>query len=277
MASESGPFLAALASLAWIAALALLTWGASLARRDASLIDRVWPVFIAGAALVDFVCLPASGTRGPIILALTLAWGLRLCVHITRRNWGHPEDRRYRQIRARNQPNFGIKSLFLIFGLQTVLAWVVSAPILAGMAGTRPLGLLDAAGLIVTAFGIAFEAISDAQLASFRADPAHAGEVLERGLWRYSRHPNYFGEACVWWGLWLLALGGAGVAGVWSAVSPLLMTVLLIKVSGVALLEKDISEGRPAYRDYVVRTRAFVPGPPRRTTPPAPRRTDGSA
>jgi steroid 5-alpha reductase family enzyme len=269
MLEGTGPFGAALAALALIAVLAVLTWCASLARSDASLADRMWPVFIGGAALVYFLCLPGSGVRAAGILVLVLAWGLRLAVYITHRNWGHGEDRRYRQMRARNQPNFGIKSLYLVFGLQTALAWIVTAPILAGMAGTRPLGLVDAIGLAVAAFGVAFEAVGDAQLASFRADPAHAGRVLDSGLWRYTRHPNYFGEACVWWGLWLMALGAAGGAGAWSAISPLLMTLLLVKVSGVALLEKDIAESRPAYRDYVSRTRAFLPGPPRRPGPPA--------
>jgi len=269
MANAIDPVRAALLALAWIAALALLTWCASLARRDASLIDRMWAVFIAGAALVDFLCLPATGARAGFMLALVLAWGTRLSVYITRRNWGHGEDRRYRQIRARNQPHFWIKSLYLVFGLQAILAWIVSAPIYAGMAGTRPLGLLDAAGFILTTFGILFETVGDAQLAAFRADPAHAGMVMDRGLWRYTRHPNYFGETCVWWGLWLIALGAAGSGGAWSAISPLLMTLLLLKVSGVALLEKNIAEGRPAYRDYVARTSPFVPGRPKRQAPPA--------
>jgi steroid 5-alpha reductase family enzyme len=229
----------------------------------------MWAVFIACAALVYYLCLPASGARADGILALVLAWGVRLGVYITRRNWGHGEDRRYQQIRARNQPNFAIKSLYLIFGLQTTLAWIVSAPVLVGLAGTRPLGMFDAVGLTLTVFGIAFEAVGDAQMASFRAKSTNAGEVMDRGLWRYTRHPNYFGEACVWWGLWLTALGGAGRDGVWSVISPLLMTILLLKVSGVSLLEKHLAEHRPAYRDYIARTRAFVPGPPKRRAPPS--------
>ena len=114
------------------------------------------------------------------------------------------------------------------------------------------------------AFGIGFEAIADAQMSRFKADPSHRGRVMDRGLWRYSRHPNYFGEACVWWGMWLMALGAAGLGGAWSVVSPLLMTWLLLRVSGVRLLEADIGHRRPAYRDYIARTNAFVPGPVRR-------------
>ena len=253
----------AIAGLALIALLALLTWFASLARHDASLVDRTWAVFIAGAAVVYALMLPATSTRSLWVLGLAIAWAVRLAVFITRRNWGHGEDRRYRDIRARNQPNFGFKSLYLVFGLQTLLAWAVSTPLLVGLAGSRPFGWLDVVGIAVVAFGLVFEAVGDAQMVRFKADPRNQGRVMDRGLWRYTRHPNYFGETCVWWGFWLTALGGAGFGGAWSIVSPILMTVLLLKVSGVSLLEKDIVERRPAYRDYIARTNAFVPGRPR--------------
>ncbi len=255
----------ALAALAAICALSLATWTVSVARRDASLVDRMWPVFIAAAALVFWIRLPAAGPRATLVLVLVLAWALRLGIYITRRNWGHGEDRRYQAIRARNEPGFAFKSLYLVFALQALLAWIVSAPVLVGMAGARPFGVPDAIGAAVAAFGLAFEAIGDAQMGRFKADAAHRGQVMDRGLWRYTRHPNYFGEACFWWGLALMALAGAGLAGAWCLVSPLLMTVLLLEVSGVRLLEKDIVERRPAYRDYVARTPAFIPGPPRPT------------
>ena len=269
---ESSPLLrVALSGLALIAALAVLTWLASVVRRDVSLVDRTWSVFIAGAAIVYALMLPAPGERGLWMLALVVAWASRLAVFITRRNWGHGEDRRYQEIRARNQPNFAFKSLYLVFALQALLAWTVSAPFFAGMSSrltnAPPLGWLDAAGMAVAAFGIVFEAIADAQMAIFKNDPNNKGQVMDRGVWRYTRHPNYFGETCVCWGFWLTALGGAGWGGVWSVVSPLLMTVLLLKVSGVSLLEKDIGERRPAYRDYIARTNAFVPGWPRRQGP----------
>lgn len=261
MNAPIGFSIAALA-LTSTALLAALTWLASLRRDDVSLVDRMWPVMIASGALVCYVSWPASSARANWMLVLVLAWGLRLCAYVTRRNWGHGEDRRYRQIRARNQPNFRVKSLYLVFGLQAVLAWIVAAPFLVGMSGTRPLGVLDAIGIAFAAFGLVFEAVGDAQMARFKADPTHAHQVMDRGLWRYTRHPNYFGEACVWWGLWLIAVAGAGIAAAWwSVVSPLLMTVLLLKVSGVSLLEQDIGERRPAYRDYIARTNAFIPGP----------------
>jgi len=260
----TAPLTVALDALAAVAALSLATWVVSVARRDASLVDRMWPVFIAAAALVCWRSLPSAGVRGDAMLALVLAWAVRLGAYITRRNWGHGEDRRYQAIRARNEPGFAWKSLYLVFALQAVLAWIVAAPFLVGMASGRPFAVLDAIGAATSAFGIAFEAVGDAQMARFKAGAANRGHVMDRGLWRYTRHPNYFGEACVWWGLALMALSGAGVAGAWCLLSPLLMTVLLLKVSGVSLLEKDIGERRPAYRDYVERTPAFFPGPPRR-------------
>ena len=253
----------AFAGLALIAGLGFLTWIASVLRHDASLVDRTWSIFIVSAAAVYFALLPAPGPRGAWMLALALAWALRLSLYITARNWGHGEDRRYREIRARNEPNFAFKSLYLVFALQAFLAWTVSAPFFAGMAGARPLGALDLIGLALAAFGIVFEAIGDAQMSRFKADAANKGQVMDRGVWRYTRHPNYFGETCIWWGFWLVALGGAGWGGAWAIVSPILMTVLLLKVSGVSLLEKDIGERRPAYRDYIARTNAFFPGPPR--------------
>ena len=254
----------ALGGLALIAGLALLTWLASVVQRDASLVDRMWSLMIAGPTIVYAVQTSWSSPRAIAVLALVLAWGVRLSAFITWRNWGHGEDRRYQEIRARNEPHFALKSLYLIFALQMVLAWIVSAPTLAALVGKHAFGLLDGAGIAVALVGFLFEAIGDAQMAAFKGDPANKGQVMDRGLWRYTRHPNYFGETCFWWGIWLIALGAGGAAAIWTVLSPLLMTVLLLKVSGVALLEKDIGERRPAYRDYIARTNAFIPGPPRR-------------
>ncbi|WP_077001131.1 DUF1295 domain-containing protein [Variovorax sp. KK3] len=257
----------AASGLALALGISLLTWFASLARRDASLADRVWSLMIVGPGLLYLALRPGMPARDLTMAVLGAAWALRLGLYVTWRNWGHGEDRRYRAIRERNEPNFAWKSVYLVFGLQGVLAWLVSAPFLAAAGSPRPFGWLDVAGVALAAFGIVFEAVGDAQLARFKADPAHEGRVMDRGLWRYTRHPNYFGEACVWWGLWLMALGAAGAGGLWTLVSPLLMTALLLKVSGVSLLEKDIGERRPAYRDYIERTSAFVPAPPRRAPP----------
>ncbi|MDW8374013.1 MAG: DUF1295 domain-containing protein, partial [Planctomycetota bacterium] len=180
---------------------------------------------------------------------------------LTWRNWGAPEDRRYAAIRARHEPGFAWKSAYLVFGLQALLAAVIGMPLLAALSGGGALGALDCAGLALWLIGFGCETIADWQLARFRAVPENRDKVLEAGLWRYSRHPNYFGEALLWWGFFLFAVA-AGAA--WTVFAPALMTFLLLKVSGVALLERDIHERRPAYRDYVARTPAFVPWRPRR-------------
>ena len=254
----------AFGGLALIAVLALLTWIASVVHHDASLVDRMWSLMIAGAAIVYAVETSWTSARAVATLALVVAWGARLAAYITWRNRGHGEDRRYQEIRARNQPHFALKSLYLIFVLQMLLAWIVSAAPLAALTGGAAFGMLDVVGIAVALAGFLFEAIGDAQMAAFKGDPSNKGQVMDRGLWRHTRHPNYFGETCFWWGLWLVALAAGGAAAIWTVLSPLLMTVLLLKVSGVALLEKDIVERRPAYRDYVARTNAFVPGLPRR-------------
>lgn len=255
----------ALAGLAAALVLALGGWLASLAYADASLADRLWPWLIVAPALV-YAGISDGGakTLATGALALVLIWALRLSAFITVRNWGRGEDRRYRVMRARHEPGFAWKSGYLVFGLQALLAWVVSAPLLAmtGSLSGETVGVLGVAGLLLAAFGIGFEAIADAQLARFKAASGSKGRVMDRGLWRYSRHPNYFGEACVWWGMFLVASAAGGPAALWSIVSPLLMMFLLLRVSGVKLLEADLASRHPAYRDYVARTSAFIPMPP---------------
>ena len=152
-------------------------------------------------------------------------------------------------------------------GMQALILWIVAAPLLAGQSSGTPdhLTAADFAGSAVWLLGFAFEAVGDAQLAAFRADPANAGKVLSTGLWRFTRHPNYFGDALIWWGLFVIATSVPG--GGWTAFSPILMTVLLVRVSGVALLEESLRETRPGYSDYVARTSAFIPWPPRRRRP----------
>lgn len=249
-----------LTALPALAALGLIAWAIATVRRNAGLVDVFWSLFLLVAAGVYAVVGFSLAARGWLTLAIVTAWSLRLSAYLAARNWNAPEDRRYRAIRARNEPGFALKSLYLVFGLQAVLAWLISAPLAAAIGSTRPLGVLELIGAALAVFGIAFEALSDAQLARFKSNPANAGRVLDRGLWRYSRHPNYFGEFCVWWGLYAIA---AGAGGWWTLFSPLLMSVLLLRVSGVALLERDIGDRRPAYRSYVTRTNAFFPGRPR--------------
>jgi steroid 5-alpha reductase family enzyme len=228
-----------------------VTWALSVVKKDASLVDSVWSLMIVGSGLA----------YGPSwVLALAALWAVRLCVYITWRNWGEAEDRRYQAIRRRNEPGFALKSLYLVFLFQATLAWIVSAPLLATAGARMPGSWLELAGALLAVLGIAFETLADWQVARWRVQRPSPSAVLDRGLWRYSRHPNYFGEFCVWWGFGLVAVA----AGAWWALaSPLLMTLLLLRVSGVALLEKDLVGRKPAYRDYAARTNAFLPGPRR--------------
>ena len=247
----------------WFTALGALCivavggWLLSLPLRNVSLVDSLWSLKFLLCGLVYAGLSAASGPRTTLLLVLLALWALRLAGHITWRNRGHGEDRRYQAIRRNNEPGFAGKSLYIVFGLQAVLAWVISLPLLAAANSTRPLGLLDVVGTGLWLLGFAFEAGGDLQLARFKADPANAGRVMDRGCWRYTRHPNYFGDFCVWWGFYALALSAGGW---WSIAGPLLMSALLMKVSGVTLLEKDIGERRPAYADYIRRTPAFFPG-----------------
>jgi steroid 5-alpha reductase family enzyme len=248
-------------ALGLVAALSFATWLVSLWRRDVSIVDGMWPVFIASAGILYAVKAAELGAVVVVALALLGTWAVRLCLHITVRNHGQPEDRRYQKIRANNQPHFEFKSLYIVFGFQAVLAWIVALPFLAMAQDARALGVLEALGALLAAFGIVFEAVADWQLERFKKNADSRGRVLGTGLWRYSRHPNYFGECCVWWGFGLMAIG---TGAWWVLASPLLITVLLLKVSGVSLLERDIAERRPEYARYVGETNAFVPGPRRR-------------
>ncbi len=241
-------------------ALALCGWAWSFARRNVNVVDSLWALFFVAAATAYAGAADATGPRAALLLALVALWAARLSTYLAIRNHGEQEDRRYQAIRARNQPGFGWKSLYLVFGLQALLAWIIAFPLFAAIGSPAPLNAIDAAGIALFGFGLAFEAIADWQLARFKADAANAGRVMDRGLWRYTRHPNYFGEACVWWGIWLVA---AAAGAWWTLFAPLLMSFLLLRVSGVALLERDIGERRPAYREYAARTNAFFPGPRR--------------
>ncbi len=249
-----------LLGLAIAASAAVATWAVSLCKRDVSIIDAIWSLLFVAMACAYAWGGQGAAPRARLLLALVTVWAARLSLHIVRRSAGAGEDRRYQAIRARNEPHFALKSLYLVFLLQAVLAWIVSLPLYAALAAGGRLGILDALGAILWLAGFVFEAGGDRQLARFRADPANRGRVLDRGLWRYTRHPNYFGDFCLWWGYYLIACGAGGW---WSLPGPLLMSLLLMRVSGVTLLERDIGARRPEYAEYVRRTNAFFPGPPR--------------
>jgi steroid 5-alpha reductase family enzyme len=263
MASWS-PFWLALGALL---ALMTLVWLLSLARRDASIVDVFWGVGFVLAAWIYAAGSPASTPRGVLAAALATLWGLRLSLHILWRSRGRGEDYRYRAMRERDPAGFPRRSLLSVFWLQAALLWAISAPLFqAQRPGPDALTGLDWLGLALFALGFLFEAVGDLQLARFRRDPGNAGRVLDRGLWRYTRHPNYFGDAMVWWGFACLALATPG--SWWTVASPVLMSVLLMRVSGVTLLERKLRETRPAYARYAEETSAFFPWLPRRRPPP---------
>jgi steroid 5-alpha reductase family enzyme len=244
-----------------LALAAVLTWLLSLYKGNVAIVDSLWSLLFIIAGYTYAYLLPAAGPRAELALVLVSIWGLRLAIHITWRNWGHGEDRRYQEIRARNEPNFAFKSVYLVFLLQAVLAWIISLPLLGAAASATQLNALDYVGALLWLVGFVFEAGGDWQLSRFKADPSNKDKVMDQGFWRLTRHPNYFGDFCVWWGLFLIALAAGAW---WSVAGPILMSVLLMRVSGVTLLEKDIGERRPKYADYVRRTNAFFPGLPKR-------------
>ena len=240
---------------------ATFTWLLSLPLRNVSIVDSLWSLMLFTAGVIYALGADPRAPRLAFVLWLLALWAARLSIYITARGMGKGEDARYQAIRARNEPHFKWKSLYLVFWLQAVLAWVISLPLLGAFASNQPLGILDYLGILLWLVGLVFEAGGDWQLARFRKNPANTGAVMNRGLWRYTRHPNYFGEFCIWWGFWLVALSAGAW---WSVAGPLLLTFLLLRVSGVSLLEKDIGNRRPRYADYVLKTNAFLPGPPRK-------------
>lgn len=248
-------------------------WLMSLALRNASIVDPFWGTGFILVTWLTLACTPPawSVARSWLLAALVTIWGLRLSLYLLWRNSGHGEDRRYRAMRDHHGTRFWWISLLTVFWLQGVILWIVSLPIQAAMLADPtnamlvqtsglPLGWLDVIGASVWLIGFLFESIGDLQMSRFQANPANADHVMDRGLWRYTRHPNYFGDFCVWWGLFLIA-AGAGAA--WTVFSPLLMSFLLLKVSGVTLLEKTITTRRPDYAAYQARTSSFFPWPPR--------------
>ena len=237
-------------------------WAVSVAVRDTSIVDIFWGSGFAVIAWVSFAAGEGSAGRSLLLAALVSVWALRLTLHLAVRNLGKGEDRRYAAMRERHGDRWPLRSLFVVFWLQGALMWIVSLPVQVPMADVAPagLGVLDFLGIAVWLVGFAFESIGDRQLTRFKADPANRGRVMDRGLWRYTRHPNYFGDFCVWWGIWLVALSSGAW---WTAIGPAVMSVLLIRVSGAALLERSLIKRRPGYAEYVKRTSGFFPRPPR--------------
>ena len=247
-----------------VAAMTLL-WGVAVRIRDVSFIDAVWPMAMLFLALVTWPRTEGDALRSALLVGLCAAWALRLGVHLFLRWRAHGEDRRYTDLIGRQMKtgkSWPLVALLFVFLPQAVLAWLTSLPVQLGqVADTPAVGWLGWAGVALFVVGLAFETIGDAQLAAFRRDPSTKGQVLDTGLWRYTRHPNYFGDACVWWGLYLIAAEtGPGLAAI---LGPIFLTFTLTKWSGIGITEKSIHSSRPGYADYVRRTSAFIPWPPK--------------
>lgn len=234
-------------------------WAVSVAVKDTSIIDIFWGFGFVVVAWVTFLVADGSDGYRWLLAILTTLWGLRLTAHLANRNLGHGEDFRYAQMRERHGARWPLRSLWSVFWIQGTLMWVVSLPVQGGQQlGEGSPGWLAWVGVAVWAVGLFFETVGDLQLSRFIADPDNRGKVMDQGLWRYTRHPNYFGDACMWWGFWLMAVSAGAW---WSFPGPVLMTFLLLRVSGVTLLERSIGKRRPAYAEYVRQTNAFFPGP----------------
>jgi len=241
-----------------------LLWLVSLRLKNSSIVDIFWGTGFVITTWVAFLLTPDGFALRKLLLNLLVTlWGLRLSLHILRRNWGKPEDFRYQVWRKEAGSTWWWRSFFKVFLLQGILLWIISAPLLAAQISALPNSLiwLDFLAVPVWLIGFFFEAVGDWQLMRFKADPATKGKVLSTGVWRYTRHPNYFGDATQWWAYYLIALAAGGW---WTIFSPILMTALLMRVSGVTLLEKTLKEEKPGYKEYIETTSEFIPWFPRK-------------
>jgi steroid 5-alpha reductase family enzyme len=255
------------ASLIWCAAAILVvllaTFVASRIAGKHSVIDTAWGLLFGAAAVATFVTSSGHGDvlRRALLLALPLLWGLRLATHIGRRSIGKPEDPRYEALLSKAKGNPDLYALRSVYLLQGLLAFVIAAPIMVGGFESHPVRVTAWVGVVLWIVGVLFEAIGDAQMERWRAEPDHKGQVIDVGMWRYTRHPNYFGDACVWWGIFLVAADSW--PGVLTIFSPVIMTLLLTKGSGARILEKHMSR-RTGWDEYAARTSMFIPLPPKR-------------
>ena len=245
-----------------IVVLMVVMWLLSLLLKNASIVDVGWGVGFVVVAWAVHARVDGNENRQRLLIAMTTIWGLRLAIHLFIRNRGKGEDYRYRAMRKRWGAPFPLISLGTVFVLQGVLMWIVSLPVQLGQVRPHPnVGTAAWIGLALWLVGLFFEVVGDAQLVRFKNDPVNAGKVMDQGLWRFTRHPNYFGDACVWWGIALVA--AETTVGRWGLIGAATMTFLLRRVSGVTLLEKSLIKRRAGYEQYVARTPAFIPRPPR--------------
>ena len=254
-------------NMAAVLALFSILWLIAQFHRDPSFVDAFWAFGIVLIALVSFAASQGATWRHMLLLGLVLVWGGRLGGHLFLRWRAEGADRRYLKllsdVREKRGWSYARTTALFIFLPQAVLLWLTSLPVQLGQAfaANAALGLLGAIGAALALFGIVFETLADHQLSRFRHAPDNKGQVLDTGLWAWSRHPNYFGEACVWWGLWLIAAETGW--GVLALPGPLFITFTLLKLSGVTMQEAGMEDRRPDYAAYKARTPAFIPRPPR--------------
>lgn len=248
-------------NLALVVAVMSVAAVPSFRTRDPSYVDGLWGLGFVLVAVTSAVLADGDGARKALLVALTATWGLRLSSYLFLRWRRQGPDARYQAMLGKASGSPTVWLWTRVFLLQAVLIVVVALPVQLGMVGGPGLSALNAVGALLALAGTAYEAVADRQLARFKADPKHRGQVMDQGLWRWSRHPNYFGEACTWWGMGLLALHGWRTVA--ALVGPLVVTVLVARVSGVGPLEKQLAHSKPGYVDYVRRTSTLVPRPPR--------------
>jgi steroid 5-alpha reductase family enzyme len=253
-------------NLAAVVAMMIIGWLVSLRYRNVSIVDSFWGLGFVLITWLTFSFSEGFAGRKTLIAFLVTVWGIRLSVYLSRRNWGAGEDSRYGEWRKQTGDRFWVVSLYKVFLLQAIFLWAISLVLQVGQLAPQPDHFIwsDILGTFIWALGFLFEAVGDWQLAQFKADPSNKEKVMDRGLWAFSRHPNYFGEFLIWWGCFLIALSTPN--SWWTVVSPLLITAVLLKMTGIPLTEATIMKTRPAYQDYIKRTSAFVPWFPRKET-----------
>jgi steroid 5-alpha reductase family enzyme len=234
-------------------------WVVSLKIQNVTIVDSLWGFGFVLIAWITFYLSEGFAGRRALIAILVTAWGIRLSVYLTMRNWKVGEDPRYGKWRKKSGERFWLVSFFKVFLLQAVFMWSVSLVLQTGQIASYPdsFGWMDLLGAFVWCLGFFFEVVGDHQLARFKADPANKRRVMDRGLWAYSRHPNYFGEFLVWWGFFIITLSTPN--SWWTIISPVIITAVLLKMTGIPLTEETIIKNRPGYKDYIRRTNAFVP------------------
>jgi steroid 5-alpha reductase family enzyme len=246
-------------NLTAVSAMMIVGWFISLAYRNVTIVDSLWGMGFVLIAWLTFFMSDGFFDRRLLIAILVTLWGLRLSIYLSRRNWGKGEDHRYGSWREKSGDRFWLVSLFKVFILQAIFLWVISLALQYGQMALKPNSLtwFDILGTIIWTIGFIFESVGDWQLARFKSDPANAGRVMNKGLWAYTRHPNYFGECLIWWGIFLITLSTPN--SWWTILSPIIVTAVLLKMTGIPLTEKALVENRPGYGDYIKRTSAFVP------------------